>query len=441
MEQRRTCKSQMEAARSGEITAEVREAARFEGIEPALLRDMIASGTAALPANRRHLKLEPRAVGRKLKTKINVNMGTSRDIEDAEGEIEKVRLAEKLGAHALMDLSSTGDTRPLRRTIIETSPLMIGTVPAYDTVARANKPLREITSDDWIESVRLHAEDGVDFQTIHAGLTKRLAEEIIQRSKTGARLTGLVSRGGSLLFAWMAETGKENPYYERFDEVLAICAEHEVTVSLGDSCRPGSTADSSDGAQIGELIVLGDLVQRARKAGVQTIVEGPGHMALDEIEANMAIARRLCGDAPFYVLGPLTTDIAPGYDHITAAIGGAVAAAAGAAFLCYVTPAEHLRLPTLEDVREGIIASVIAAHSADIAKGVPGARDRDDRMSRARQNLDWEQMFTLAVDPEKACLYRSQSEPSEKDSCTMCGKLCAVRNVNRVLSGEASDVL
>jgi len=283
----------------------------------------------------------------------------------------------------------------------------------------------------------MHAEDGVDFQTIHCGITRETAALI----KRDSRLTGIVSRGGSLLFAWMAMTGKENPFYEYFDEVLDICYEHDVTLSLGDACRPGSTADSSDAAQIAELMTLGALTRRARARNVQVIIEGPGHMSFDEIEANMKLEQRLCDDAPFYVLGPLVTDIAPGYDHITAAIGGTLAATAGAAFLCYVTPAEHLRLPTLEDMKEGIVASRIAAHAADIAKGIPGAREIDNRMSEARRDLDWEKMFELAIDPEKARRYRAESKPEFEDSCTMCGKMCAVRNVNRILKGEAVDVI
>lgn len=314
---------------------------------------------------------------------------------------------------------------------------MIGTVPIYDAVVFYNKPLKDITAKEWIDVVRMHAEDGVDFQTIHCGITKATSERI--RNKK--RLTGIVSRGGSLIFAWMVMTGNENPFYEYFDEILDICAEYDVTLSLGDACRPGSIADSTDASQIAELMTLGDLTRRARERNVQVIIEGPGHMSLDEIEANMKLEQRLCDDAPFYVLGPLVTDIAPGYDHITAAIGGTVAAAAGAAFLCYVTPAEHLRLPTLDDMKEGIVASRIAAHAADIAKGIPGARDIDNRMSTARRNLDWEGMFELAIDPEKARRYRAESKPEFEDTCTMCGKMCAVRNINKILEGEDIDVI
>jgi phosphomethylpyrimidine synthase len=429
--------TQMDAARDGIVTREVRAAAEYEGIEPAALAALVARGHAVIPANAAHSSLVPRAVGRTLKTKINVNLGTSRDECDHGREMEKVHVAIALGADAIMDLSSSGDTHTFRKKLVAESPVMIGTVPAYDAVVHYAKPLREITDDEWIAVVRMHAEDGVDFQTIHCGITRETAERI----KREPRLTGIVSRGGSLLFAWMMMTGRENPFYARFDEILDICREHEVTLSLGDACRPGSIADSTDTAQVSELMTLASLARRARERGVQVIIEGPGHMALDEIEANMALERRLCDDAPFYVLGPLVTDIAPGYDHITAAIGGTVAAAAGAAFLCYVTPAEHLRLPTLDDMREGIIASRIAAHAADIVKGIPGARDADRKMSEARRDLDWERMFSLAIDPEKARRYRSESKPETEDSCTMCGKMCAVRNVNKILKGETVDVI
>lgn len=429
--------TQMDAARAGIITREVREAAKHEGIEPETLAALVARGHAVIPANTAHSSLAPRAVGRTLKTKINVNLGTSGDACDHDAEMEKVRVAIALGADAIMDLSSSGDTRTFRRKLVVESPAMIGTVPAYDAVVHYAKPLRDITDDEWIAVVRMHAEDGVDFQTIHCGITRETAERV----KREPRLTGIVSRGGSLLFAWMMMTGRENPFYARFDEILDICREHEVTLSLGDACRPGSIADSTDAAQISELMTLGSLARRARERGVQVIIEGPGHMALDEIEANMVLERRLCDDAPFYVLGPLVTDIAPGYDHITSAIGGTVAAAAGAAFLCYVTPAEHLRLPTLDDMREGIMASRIAAHAADIVKRIPGARDADRKMSEARRDLDWEKMFSLAIDPEKARRYRAESKPENEDSCTMCGKMCAVRNVNKILKGEIVDVI
>jgi len=428
--------TQLEAARKGVVTPELRGAARDEGIDEGRLMALVAAGKAVIPANRLHASLRPRAIGRELSTKINVNVGVSKDENDPELEFRKAAEAARLGAHAVMDLSVTGDTAPFRRRLVAESPLMVGTVPVYDAVARGGKALKSLVADDWIGALRAHAEDGVDFVTLHCGLSREAAAAL----REIPRLTGIVSRGGALLFAWMSMTGNENPYLERFDEVLSICAEYDVTLSLGDACRPGSIADSTDSAQIGELIRLGELARRARDRGVQVMIEGPGHMALDEITANVALERRLCDDAPFYVLGPLVTDSAPGWDHITAAIGGAVAAAAGAAFLCYVTPAEHLRLPTLADSREGLMASRIAAHAADIVKGIPGARERDDRMSRARAALDWQTMFGLALDGEKAREYRSGSPPEKEDTCTMCGPFCALKNVNAILKGEAVDV-
>ncbi len=426
----------MSLARRGVVTDEMREAAAWEGITGEALASLIAEGKAALPANVLHRSLKARAVGRTLKTKINVNLGISRDCPDVEREFGKARGAIDLGADAIMDLSSHGDTSSFRKLLVERSPAMIGTVPAYDAVIRLDKPLKSITSDEWIETVLAHAKDGVDFQTIHAGIT--LADAT--RLKGNSRTTGIVSRGGSLLFAWMSMTGRENPFYERYDEVLDICARYDVTVSLGDACRPGCMDDSTDEFQIAELLTLSRLAKRAKERNVQVIIEGPGHMSLDEIAANMLIQRKLCDDAPFYVLGPLVTDIAPGWDHLTSAIGGAIAAASGAAFLCYVTPAEHLRLPTLEDMREGIMASKIAAHAADVAKGIPGARELDRAMSEARRDLDWERMFSLAIDPEKARRYRAESKPEKEDTCTMCGSMCAVRNVNSILKGEEVNV-
>jgi len=429
--------TQMDAAKRGIITPQMKTVAAYEGMDEAELAALVAAGKVAIPANKNHTTLEARGIGRALKTKINVNLGTSRDCLDPEGEMDKVRAAIAMGADAIMDLSSFGDTQTFRRRLIAESPVMIGTVPIYDAIIRYGKPLKEITAAEWIDTVRIHAEDGVDFQTIHCGLNRATAA----RFKAQNRLTGIVSRGGSLIFAWMEMTGNENPFYEFYDDILAVCAAHDVTLSLGDACRPGSIADSTDACQIEELIVLGELTRRARAKNVQVIIEGPGHMALDEIEANMKLQQRLCDDAPFYVLGPLVTDIAPGYDHITSAIGGTVAAAAGAAFLCYVTPAEHLRLPTLEDMKEGIVASRIAAHAGDIAKGIRGARELDNRMSEARKNLDWEKMFSLAIDPEKARRYRAESQPGEEDTCTMCGKMCAVRNMNAIMRGETIDVI
>ena len=335
-----------------------------------------------------------------------------------------------------MDLSNHGKTREFRRALIGMSSAMVGTVPMYDAIGYLEKALVDITVEDFLEVIRVHAQDGVDFATIHAGMNRR----VIDSFKETGRLANIVSRGGSLIFAWMEATGNENPFYEHFDEVLAICREYDVTISIGDAMRPGSTYDASDAAQIAELIEIGKLARRAWDAGVQVMVEGPGHMALDEIAANMKLEKRLCHDAPFYVLGPLVTDIAPGYDHITAAIGGAVAAASGADFLCYVTPAEHLRLPDVNDVREGLVATKIAAHAADIAKGIPRARDIDNKMSDARRRIDWEEMFSHAIDPVKARRYFESAPPSTDGTCTMCGKMCAMRTVNTIMDGLTIDL-
>lgn len=428
--------TQMDAAGKGIITPQLELVAKEEGIDPLALAVLVGKGQVVIPANKKHSSLVPHGIGSTLKTKINVNLGTSRDCKDVDAEMEKVRFAVSMGAEAIMDLSSFGDTRAFRKKLIDDCPAMIGTVPVYDAVIRYNKTLGEITAREWIDTIRVHAEDGVDFMTLHCGVN----QENARRFKSQKRTTNIVSRGGSLLFAWMELTGEENPLYSNFDEILDICAAHDVTISLGDAFRPGCLADSGDISQIAELVSLGELTTRAWEKKVQVIIEGPGHMPLNQIAANMEIEKTICKGAPFYVLGPLVTDIAPGYDHITAAIGGAIAAAAGAAFLCYVTPAEHLRLPTLDDMKEGIIASKIAAHAADIAKGIPGARDIDDKMGAARRNLNWEQMFSLAIDPDKPRQYREESEPEDEETCSMCGNLCAVKNMNAVLSGQEVNV-
>lgn len=426
----------MEAARRGIITSEMKAVAEKEHIEAEKLMGLLAEGRAIIPCNRLHTAISPNGLGSMLRTKINVNLGTSRDMTDLEMEFQKVRSAVEMGAEAIMDLSSFGDTRKFRRCLTEKCPAMIGTVPIYDAVVYYNKPLAQITAAEWIDIARMHAMDGVDFMTVHCGINRETAEKF----KKNKRLTNIVSRGGSIIFAWMEMTGNENPFYERFDELLDICREYDVTLSLGDACRPGCIADATDASQIGELITLGELTKRAWERDVQVMIEGPGHMPLNQIAANMEIEKTLCHGAPFYVLGPIVTDVAPGYDHITSAIGGALAAANGAAFLCYVTPAEHLRLPDVDDVKEGIIAARIAAHAADIAKGVPGAADWDRDMSLARKKLDWEKMFTLAIDPEKARRYRAESKPEREDTCSMCGNFCAVRNMNRILDGEIVSI-
>lgn len=428
--------TQIDAARAGICTPEMKAVAAKEYKTPEEIRDAVAKGIIAIPANINHTTLDPEGVGEGLRTKVNVNLGISGDLMDEEMELEKARIALELGAEGIMDLSNHGKTREFRRKLLAMSSAMIGTVPMYDAIGYLEKPLIGITAQDFLDVVRAHAEDGVDFVTVHAGMNRR----VIESFKETGRLMNIVSRGGSLIFAWMEATGNENPFYEHYNEVLEILHEYDVTISIGDAMRPGCTYDASDAGQIAELIEIGKLTKRAWDAGVQVMVEGPGHMALDEIAANMKMEKRLCHNAPFYVLGPLVTDIAPGYDHITAAIGGAVAASSGADFLCYVTPAEHLRLPDANDVREGLVATKIAAHAADIAKGIPHARDIDNRMSDARRRVDWEEMFSLALDPEKPRKYFESAPPSNEGTCTMCGKMCAVRTVNTIMDGLVIDL-
>ena len=431
--------TQMDAARQGIITPEMKAVAASEHIAEDELRELIALGQVIIPANKNHKCLKPNGIGSRLRTKINVNLGTSRDWTDLDMEMEKVKSAVDMGAEAIMDLSSCGDTQKFRRKLTSECPATIGTVPIYDAVVYYHKALKDITAKEWLDIVRMHAEDGVDFMTIHCGVNKETAA----RFKRNKRLMNIVSRGGSIIFAWMEMTGQENPFYEYYDEVLDICREYDVTMSLGDACRPGCLKDASDISQIQELITLGELTTRAWEKDVQVMIEGPGHMPLNQIKANMEIQKTICKGAPFYVLGPLVTDIAPGYDHITAAIGGAVAAMSGAAFLCYVTPAEHLALPNVEDVKNGIIASKIAAHAADIAKGIPHARDIDDKMADARRVLDWDAQFACALDPETAKAIRDARLPEDdhSDTCSMCGKFCAVRSMNKALAGEHIDIL
>ncbi|MGI6542319.1 MAG: phosphomethylpyrimidine synthase ThiC [Limnochordia bacterium] len=429
--------TQMEAARKGIITEELRKVAQKEQMTVEELLPLVAAGKVVICANKNHKCLDPQGIGSMLKTKINVNLGVSRDCRDYDLEMKKVMAAVKMGAHAIMDLSSHGDTSQFRRRLTAECPALIGTVPVYDSVIHYQRDLDQLTAEDLIEVVRRHAEDGVDFITLHCGITRKT----IERIKKQNRKLNIVSRGGSLIFAWMCMTGEENPFYQYFDEILEICYEHDVTISLGDACRPGCLADASDVSQIEELVRLGELTKRAWEKNVQVMVEGPGHMPIDQIAANIKIQQTICQGAPFYVLGPLVTDIAPGYDHITAAIGGAIAASAGAAFLCYVTPAEHLALPNLDDVKQGIIAAKIAAHAADIAKGVRGAREIDDRMAEARRNFDWETQWECAIDPETAKAIRASRKPEYEDSCSMCGKFCAIRSMNKALSGEYIDLL
>ena len=409
--------TQMDAARRGIVTPELKKVAEKEYMAVEDLMPLVASGKVAIPANKLHTCIDPEGIGSMLRTKINVNLGVSKDCKDYDVEMQKVLSAVNMGAEAIMDLSSHGNTQPFRRKLTSECPAMIGTVPVYDSV--------------------IHAEDGVDFVTLHCGITRKTIDQIRKHK----RKMNIVSRGGSLVFAWMCMTGEENPFYEYYDEILDICREYDVTISLGDACRPGCLADATDVCQIEELVRLGELTKRAWEKDVQVMVEGPGHVPMDQIAANMKVQQTICMGAPFYVLGPLVTDIAPGYDHITAAIGGAIAAMNGAAFLCYVTPAEHLALPNLDDVKQGIIASKIAAHAADIAKGVPHARDIDDKMGDARRVLDWEAQWDCALDPETAKAIRADRSPEQEDTCSMCGKFCAVRSMNKALNGEHIDIL
>ena len=425
--------TQMDAARRGILTPELEIVARKEQMRPEELMPLVAEGKVAIPANRLHTCLDAQGIGSMLRTKINVNLGVSRDCKDYDVEMEKVRSAVSMGAEAIMDLSSHGDTQPFRRKLTAECPAMIGTVPVYDSVIHYQRDLDTLSARDFIDVIRLHAQDGVDFVTLHCGITRKTIDQIRKHK----RKMNIVSRGGSLVFAWMCMTGEENPFYEYYDEILDICREYDVTISLGDACRPGCLADATDVCQIEELVRLGELTRRAWDKDVQVMVEGPGHVPLDQIAANMKVQQTICMGAPFYVLGPLVT----GYDHITAAIGGAVAAMHGAAFLCYVTPAEHLALPNLDDVKQGIMASKIAAHAADIAKGVRGAREIDDKMGDARRALDWEGQWACALDPETAKSIRADRAPEHDDSCSMCGKFCAVRSMNKALSGEHIDIL
>ncbi|MCR8677118.1 MULTISPECIES: phosphomethylpyrimidine synthase ThiC [Campylobacter] len=424
-------KTQMSYAKEGTFTKQMQIVAQKEQVSEDFLLENIACGKIIIPANINHKALDPNGIGYGLKTKVNVNLGVSNDCVDYSEEMKKVELAHKFNIEAIMDLSNYGKTSRFRDELIATSKAMIGTVPVYDAVGFLEKDLKDIKAKDFLDVVYHHAKSGVDFMTIHAGINSRA----VRVFKECDRITNIVSRGGSVLYAWMQMNDAENPFYEYYDDLLAICKEFDVTLSLGDALRPGCTHDASDGAQIAELIELSLLTKRAWVQDVQVMIEGPGHMAINEIEANMQLEKRICNGAPFYVLGPLITDIGVGYDHISGAIGGAVAAAAGADILCYVTPAEHLRLPNLEDVRDGIVATKIAAHAGDIAK-LPKERKIDDTMSKARQDIDWEKMFKLAIDGEKAKKMFNERKPEELNSCSMCGKMCAMNTMNKILKGE-----
>jgi len=433
--------TQLEYARQGVITEKMSTAAAAEGVDPEYMRAGIAEGTIIICHNNSHKNGTPLAVGKGLRTKVNANIGSSADDTDIRKELEKARVAVAAGADALMDLSTGGPVDEIRRAVIAETSACIGTVPLYqaalDAVRKQKKAIVEMTVEDMFQGILKHAEDGVDFITVHCGVTRATVE----RMRREGRIMDVVSRGGAFTIEWMAHNNKENPLFEHYDRLLEIAKAYDITLSLGDGFRPGCLADATDRAQIHELILLGELTQRAQEYGVQVMIEGPGHMAVNQIEANILLQKRLCHGAPFYVLGPLVTDIAPGYDHITSAIGGTIAASAGADFLCYVTPSEHLRLPTVEDVREGVMACRIAAHAADIVKGVKGAREKDDRMAACRKKLDWEGQFALAIDPEKARRLRAESGVADHGACTMCGEFCAYKVMDDATEKEKKQAV
>lgn len=417
--------TQIDAAKKGIFTKQMADVLKEEKhITKEWLMDKVSQGKIAIPANKNHINIIGKGVGDGLLTKINVNLGVSEACNNMEMEIEKVKNAINLKADAIMDLSIFGDTRAFRRRLVEESPVMLGTVPMYDAVAKYGKNIKDMSVDDLFRVTEEHMEDGIDFLTIHAGLNRTCVERI----QKNPRLTHIVSRGGSILYEWMLKNDKENPFYENYDRLLELCKKYDVTLSLGDGLRPGSIKDATDAPQIQELIILGELTKAAWAENVQVMIEGPGHVPLNEVVTNMQIQKKLCHGAPFYILGPVVTDIAPGYDHITSAIGGTLAATAGANFLCYVTPAEHLRLPDVHDVKEGLITARIAAHAADIANGIPGAIDWDHAMSKARRELDWEKMYKLAIDPEKAREYRKDT--NDLEACSMCGDMCPMKRAN-----------
>ena len=423
--------TQLESARKGIVTPQMKTVAETEGLNAEFIRDGVAQGTIVVPANINHAKLVPCGIGRGLSTKVNANIGTSSDFGDIDTELEKLRVAIDAGADTVMDLSTDGDISAIRQAIIAASPLGIGTVPIYQAGIEAierHGAIVKMTADDLFNVIEEHARDGVDFATVHCGVT----QVAIARLKQQGRVADVVSRGGAFLIGWIVYNERENPLYEQYDRLLEIAREFDVTLSLGDGLRPGSLADATDRAQVEELLTLGELVQRAQEAGVQVMVEGPGHLPLNQIETNVLLQKTICKGAPFYVLGPLVTDIGAGYDHITGAIGGAIAAAAGTDFLCYVTPSEHLSLPDFEDVRQGVVASRIAAHAGDIVKGVKGAEEWDRRMSVARKRFDWEEQARLSLDPERSRRVHHQHN-SAGAACSMCGKYCAMELVEKYL--------
>lgn len=418
-------KTQIESAKKGIITEQMKVVAANESMDAETLRELVAEGRVVIPSNVNHKNLVPIGIGKFLKTKINANIGTSGDYDKIEDELKKIDMVEKYHADTVMDLSTGGDVDKIRRALVERSTIPFGNVPIYQMakeVAAKGGAFVQMTIDEMLVYIEKQAEDGVDFMTIHAGLTRRAVEKIRKQR----RRAGIVSRGGSITTGWMLHNNKENPFYEHFDRILEIARKYDVTMSLGDGLRPGCLSDGSDWGQVEELLTLGELVKRCREAGVQVMVEGPGHLPLGQIEMNIKLQKSICDDAPFYVLGPIVTDIAPGYDHITSAVGGAIAAAAGADYLCYVTPTEHLGLPDEDDVKEGIIASRIAAHAGDIAKGVPGAVDKDNEMAEARRKLDWKRQEQICMDPEKFRRIREERSTAT-DACSMCGSLCVYK--------------
>lgn len=417
--------TQIESAKKGIVTGQMKTAAAKESMEEEKLRQLVAEGKVVIPSNKNHKNLDPIGIGMFLKTKINANIGTSGDYDKIEDELKKIDMVVKYRADTVMDLSTGGDVNRIRRALIERAAVPFGNVPIYQMAKDAafkGGTFVQMTIDQMLEYIETQAEDGVDFMTLHAGLTMRAVEKL----KKQQRKAGIVSRGGSIITGWMLHNKKENPFYEHFDRILKIANRYDVTMSLGDGLRPGCLADGSDWGQMEELLTLGELVKQCRDANVQVMVEGPGHLPMGQINMNIKLQKSVCNEAPFYVLGPIVTDIAPGYDHITSAVGGAIAAAAGADFLCYVTPTEHLGLPTEQDVKEGIIASRIAAHAGDIAKGVPGAMDEDNKMAEARKNLDWTQQEKISMDPGRFREIR-QRRSSTTDACSMCGDLCVYK--------------
>ncbi|MGV8058541.1 MAG: phosphomethylpyrimidine synthase ThiC [Smithellaceae bacterium] len=418
--------TQLEMARGGLISEEMAACAKAESVSPEFIRQGIEKGTIVICRNVNHASIEPLAIGEGLRTKVNANIGTSKDHIDLNVELTKLKTATDAGADAVMDLSTGGDLAAIRKAIMEKAQVAIGTVPIYQAACKIiseKKAISEMTADDMFAVIEENGRDGVDFITVHCGVT-RLSVAAVEKQ---GRVLGIVSRGGSMTANWMACNNQENPLYEQYDRLVEIARRYDMVLSLGDGLRPGANADATDRGQLQELIILGELARRARSAGVQVMIEGPGHVPIRDIEANIKLQKNVCDGAPFYVLGPLPTDIAPGYDHITSAIGGAIAGAAGADFLCYVTPAEHLRLPSLSDVREGVIAARIAAHIADIAKGVPGAQAWDRKMSECRKNFDWQGQVDLAIDPQKAGALLEKSKSAQDEGCTMCGEFCAIK--------------